>query len=480
MNKSVKILGLSLLLSVASGAVMSAETLVDSSDTTKMEISVYNNNMAYVKDTRRADLSAGKNELAFEGVSSQILPETAMLLGAGINVAEQNYNYNLMTPDNIMKASVGKKVKTALYNETTGKTEYNEAEIIEAGSSNPVLKFDYGIETAFPGRIIYSEIPAGLRTKPTLVIDVNSAQAAQDKELELSYLTNGLSWKADYVAEINGDEDLNLTGWITLKNESGTDYENASVQLIAGSVNQVSSYVMRPVMAMRNMKAAGMVAMAEDSAAAPSSEAFADYYLYTLPIKTTLRDNQSKQVSLMNKDNVKYDKIYRLTSPLYLNLNQTESRFEKANPSVIYKLENTKEKGLGEALPKGVVRFFEKDNRGSRQFIGENNLPSLAEGEKTELRIGQVFDVYAQGEVSSAEKIAEDTTQATIEITISNAKNENVQIEYEQNFGWVDWKIISEELKSRRKDASTAQWLIDIPAQSKYVFTYTVRLSKKD
>ena len=476
-----KILGLGLLLSSVSGVVMSAETIVDSSKTTNMEISVYNNNMAYVKDTRSANLVAGKNQLAFEGVSSQILPETAMLLSSGISVSEQNYNYNLMTPSNILAGSVGKKVKTALYNEATGKTEYNEAEILEAGGGSPVLKFDYGIETEFPGRIIYSDIPDGLRTKPTLVIDIESKEKAKDKSLELSYLTTGLSWKADYVAEINGKSQLNLTGWITLNNESGTDYENASVQLIAGSVNRVQTNVIRPLMAMRSMKAAGAnMAVAESAdAAMPVSEAFSDYYLYTLPIKTTLRDNQTKQVSLMDKSGVKFDKIYRLNSPLYININQTESRFTKANPTVIYKIENTKANGLGEALPKGIIRFFEQDSRNSLQFIGESNLPSLAEGEKTELTVGQAFDIYAEGKVSSSTKIAQDTVEAKVEVTITNAKSESVKLEYNQNFGWVDWKIVKEEAQSSRKNASTAMWNLEIPAQSKYVLEYTVRLSKK-
>ena len=481
MNKYGKFLCLGLMLSTVSGMAIGAETIVDSSKTTKMEISVYNNNMAYVKDTRQTSLKSGKNELAFEGVSSQILPETAMLLGNGIKVSEQNYNYNLMTPSNILAASVGKTVKTALYNEATGKTEYNEAKILEAGGGSPVLKFDYGIETAFPGRIIYSEVPDGLRTKPTLVIDIESQEQAKNKNLELSYLTTGLSWKADYIAEINSSNQLNLTGLITLTNESGTDYEDASVQLIAGSVNRVQNNVIRPLMAMRTMKAAGAnMAVAESAdAAMPTSEAFSDYYLYTLPIKTTLRDNQTKQVSLMSKSNVKFDKIYRLNSPLYINLNQTESRFTKANPTVVYKIENTKSGGLGEALPKGIIRFFEQDSRNSLQFIGESNLPSLAEGEKTELKVGQAFDIYAEGKVSSSTKIAQDTVEAKVEITITNAKNESIRLEYDQNFGWVDWKIVDEKTPSSRKDASTALWNLEIPAQSKYVLEYTVRLSKK-
>lgn len=473
-------LGIGVLLCGVATTALSAETIVDSSQTTDMEISVYNNNMAYVKDSRKADLTSGRNELAFVGVSSQIIPETAMLLGSGIRVIEQNYNYNLMTPYNIIENSVGEKVKTAFFNETTGKTEYNEAILLDAGNGAPVLKFDYGIETAFPGRIIYKDIPSGLRTKPTLVIEAQSGEAAKDKELELSYLTNGLSWKADYVAELKAEDKLNLTGWITLKNESGADYRDATVQLIAGSVNTIQSNVIRPMLAMRNMKAAGAdMAVAESAAAMSTSEAFADYYLYTLPVKTTLQDKQSKQVSLMGKDEVSYNKKYRLVSPLYLNLNSSENQFTKANPQVIYELENTPEKGLGEALPKGIIRFFEQDSRGSLQFIGESNMPQLAEGEKTELKLGQAFDIFAQGKIASVSKIAQDTAQAEVEIIFKNAKKEAVEIEYEQNFGYVDWKITQEDRPSEKKNASTEVWKIKIPAQGEYKLTYTLRLSKK-
>ncbi len=468
--------GMGLMFSAS--ACIAAEKNVDPAANTKMEISIYNNNLAFVKDTRKVDLSAGANEIAFVGVSSQIRPETAMLWGNNIVVREQNYNYNLMTPANILQGSIGKKVKTAFYNEQTGETTYDVAEILDAGYNKPVLKFSYGIETDFPGRIIYEEVPEGLRTKPTLVADVLNKAAAAEQNLELSYLTSGLSWKADYVADLTPGNTLNLNAWITLKNESGIDYNNASVQLIAGSVNQVAPVMPRPIMMARAAKGINMEMAAMDTASMPSSEAFADYYLYNLPVKTAIKDQQTKQVSLMTKEKVKYAKEYKMNSPLYFYYNSGENEFTKANPQVVYKLNNVKEDGLGLALPQGTIRFFETDSKGNQQFIGESSLNQLAEGEKTELSLGQAFDIFAAGKIASVKKISDKISEASAEITFHNAKDEAAEVIFAQNLNG-SWEMISESSKSNKKNASTAEWKINIPAHGQETLKFTVRLSKK-
>lgn len=180
-----------------------------------------------------------------------------MLTGSQISVIEQNYNYNLLTPVNIVNESVGKTVKTALYDEKTGTTVFDQAKILDSNYGNPILQFSYGIETHFPGRLIFDSLPENLTSKPTLSADLEAGQAG-DNRLELAYLTRGLSWKADYVADITGADSLNLKGWITLTNESGADYKNALVQLVAGNVNLVSQVQPR---AMPMMYAAKWFAM---------------------------------------------------------------------------------------------------------------------------------------------------------------------------------------------------------------------------
>ena len=272
-KKLFSLLGVGLILAASETPASEGEVLVGDGQNTATRVSIYNNNLAFVKDTRNVSLTKGVNAIAFEGVASQMRPETALLLGDGIRVIEQNYDYDLLNADNLLKNSVGKTVKTALYNEQTGQTYFDSAKVLNSNYGSPVLQFSYGVETNFPGRIVYEKLPDNLRVKPTLVINLDSASGGV-RPLELAYLTNGLSWKADYVADLKEDNKLTLNGWITLNNESGTDYKNAEVQLIAGNVNQVAA--VRPVMA-RMLKASGAVTDAyavNESGAAPVSEAF--------------------------------------------------------------------------------------------------------------------------------------------------------------------------------------------------------------
>ena len=213
------LLALGLLLPSSGSLAADKEIILDKDKSVDMAISIYNNSLGFVRDTREVMLEKGNNSVAFVGVADQIKPETAMLSGSGVTVTEQNYNYNLLTP----YESVGLTVKTALYNEQTGQTVFNSAKIIDSNNGRPILQFDYGIETDFPGRIVYEKLPENLTARPTLNISLNN-KTAGSKRLELAYLTSGISWKADYVAEVNGSNTLALNGWITLNNQSGTTY----------------------------------------------------------------------------------------------------------------------------------------------------------------------------------------------------------------------------------------------------------------
>lgn len=473
------IFGISMLGFVAVSQAEEVEKQVSSDKTTNMNISIYNNDVAFVRDRRNVDLQHGLNKIAYVGVSSQIRPETAMLYGKAIEVIEQNYNYNMLNQSNLLEAYIGKKVKTALYNEQTGKTIYDSAEVLDGGKGNPALKFSYGIETDYPGRIIFDNIPTELRREPTLVIDLNNKAVSGQQEIELAYLTGGVSWKADYVAEIQEDDKLKLNGWISLSNNSGVDYDKASVQLIAGSVNKVNE-VIAPMMVMRSAKTAGafMENGVADSAMMPTSESFADYYLYQLPIKTDIKDKQTKQVNLMTKDKVDYNKEYKLNSPLYLSYKSNETEFTKANPEVIYKLNNVKEEGLGVAIPSGTIRFFESDKNKNLQFIGEAKLPQLTVGETAELDLGQAFDIYAKGKVVSVQKISDKTSEVEVEITLQNSKADSVTVSFIQNYNG-HWKIIEESEKSQKRNAYSSEWKINLPANEKQILTYKVQLSQK-
>lgn len=452
--------------------------ILDNADNSQVAVSIYNNDLAFVRDSRTAELAAGRNSVAFKGVAEKIMPETAMLVGNGIKVIEQNYNYNLLTPINIINESVGKTVKTALYNEKTGTTSFDEAKILDSNYGNPILQFSYGIETHFPGRLIFDSLPENLTSRPTMTAELD-ARAAGNNKLELAYLTRGISWKADYVAEITGEDNLNLNGWITLNNESGTDYKNAQVQLVAGDVNVVSRPQVRPMLfAAKAMRNAEMGVM-DSAAGAPAQEALADYYIYTLPFKTTITNQQSKQVALMSKENVKYSREYRLNSPLYFWLKMRDSEFNRQNPEVVFKINNTAASQLGQPLPKGVVRFYEADKGGQMQFLGESSLNQLAVGDDAELKIGQSFDLTAKGKVTGIKTIAENMSEADVEIKFNNSKDKAETVVFEQSFN-TSWEILSESAKHEKKNASLAAWKVEIPAKGQAVLTFKVRLTGAD
>ncbi len=451
------------------------EILIPETQSASMSVSIYNNNLGFIRDTRSVELTTGNNAIAFEGVSGQIKAETAMLSGDNISVLEQNYDYDLVTPYNLLDKFVGKEVKTILQNPTTGANIFDKAVVINNNSGSPILRFDYGIETAFPGRVVFDKIPTGLRVKPTLVATINSKNAGK-QDLELAYLTNGISWKADYVAEVLSENKLNLNTWITLKNETGADYKNASVQLISGSVNQAVSYgISRPMM----LKAARGMLMdnAVTEAGGVERTNISDYYLYKLPEKTTIKDKQSKQVSMMNLQNVKYEKEYVFLSPLSLNIGIRDGDFEKLNPNVVFRFENDKTSNLGEPLPAGIVRFYEKDAYGNLQFIGENNINQTAVGEKIMLTVGKSFDIFASGKIVNVRNISKDINEFDVEITFNNASSEDKKIIFEQNV-YNKWDLLKENMKSEHKNASTLEWKFDLPKDNKKVLTYTVRVNR--
>lgn len=453
------------------------EILVGNDKTVDMAISIYNNNLGFVRDTRKVNLPAGRNAIAFEGVASQIKAETAMLSGAGVDVLEQNYDYDLLTSTNILEQYVGKTVKTALYNPEKNETIFDSATVLNSNYGSPILKFSYGVETSFPGRIVFDKVPENLRVKPTLVVDLKNDKAG-DKNVELAYLTNGISWKADYIAEVKGDDSLSLNTWITLNNETGADYENVRVQLISGSVNQTYAVAGAPRMMALAAKGRNYemdAAVAETGAVERTN--ISDYYLYTLPEKTTIKDKQSKQVSMMNLDNVKFEKKYEMMSPLYLGLGLRENEFTKQNPSVVFKLVNDKASNLGLPMPGGVVRFYEKDGKGNMQFIGESQIEQSAAGEKIDLTIGKAFDVFAKGQIKKVRAISKEMNEADVEIEFNNASDKNKKVIFTQNIA-NNWEILAENVKHEPKNASAVKWSIDVPKGGKTVLTYTVRVSK--
>lgn len=462
------------------------------SESKNLEISIYNNNLALVKDTRDVHLQKGANNVAFEGVAAQIKPESVLFAGDGIGVKEYNYDYDLLTNQNIIEKSVGKTVKTVIQNPTTGENIFDKAKIVSANGGMPVLEFSYGIEPQFGGRLVFENLPENLHNKPTLAANITSVSAGVH-ELMLAYLTGGISWKTNYVANVNSADTLDLNGWVAINNRSGIDYKNAKVQLIAGDVNQVyDGGIARPMYATR-MMAKAMVndtAMVESAGAAPQQ--ISGYQLYTLPDKTDIKDNQTKQVILIEKNKVKYAKEGRLYSSLYFG-GDYQSLFEKVHPDMYYIMRNTDEDNLGLPLPAGVVRFYENDDSGSMQFIGENSIGHVAKGEKIELNLGSFFNIFADGKVLKVNKVSEKKIadvgngcrKATIvrnydaEVTFNNGGKTAERIIFKQSINQ-NSKVIAESIKGSLKDVNNYEWVIDLAADSEAKLTFTVQTSSDE
>ena len=278
-------------------------------DQTELCVTIYNQDMALVKERRSVTLPQGEVTLAIRDVSGRIIPETALLNAGDIKVLEQNFEFDLLSPESILKKFTGKTIKIIRANRETGQEETMEAKVLST-HNGIVLETGTGIETGLPGRLVFPHIPANLRTSPTLTMTVQSIQT-KNRDLALSYLTHGLAWKADYVAELNPDDDrLNLSAWVTLTNTSSTDYTNARLQLVAGEIH------LAPEQNQARAKTLMMIApaMAEDGFV---QEQMFEYHLYTLGRRTTLKNNQTKQVALLQAENISCQKEYRVSGNGY-------------------------------------------------------------------------------------------------------------------------------------------------------------------
>ncbi len=457
-----------------------------------LSVSIYNNNLALVRDTRAMRFQQGSNSVIFEGVAASIKPESVIISADKTRVLEQNYDYALLTPYNIAEKSVGEKIKTLRINPKTGENILEEAELISYQERTPVLRFDYGIEANFDGRLVFEKIPAGLTQKPTLAAKIFSLDEGL-KDVMLAYLTSGMSWKANYVAFIKNEDTLDLTAWVSITNDSGVSYNNAAVQLIAGEVNELPSYdVAMPRMAVMTKGVA--LNAAEDAEYMPSQESFNAYQLYTIKERTDIADNQTKQLSLLEQNDVKYQKEGRIDSPLYFE-GENVAHFTKKHPTSFYILHNDSKSNLGVPLPKGVVRFYEDDSQGVLQFVGEDRLEQTAKGEKIELRTGKMSDVFVNGKIEKVqktdEKILKDSDgrcpryrftrlyHATVDF--NNGGQKEAFVVFRQPLG-AKTVLYQESIKGKvsEENANLYQWGINLAPDGKETLQFSVEKTTEE
>jgi len=451
-------------------AVKATQKISTAKDRSEVSITVYNQNFGLVREIRDIDLGKGRAALEFREVSSQIQPETVAiksLTGGGLSVLEQNYRYDLLSPQKLLEKYVGKKVKVYRWNEKQGKEDAFDAEVLSVNGGQSVMKINGEITYDFPGRIAFPEVPANLIAKPTLVWLLESQ--AQKQKVEVTYMTRGMSWKADYVFVINDKDTLgDLTGWVTLNNNTGASYENAKLKLVAGDVNKVTEHA---------GWGKGKAVFASGSAGGGGfkEEGLFEYHLYTLQKPTDVMNNEQKQVTLLEGQNINVQKKLMFYGQSYWYRGSYGQLMSNQKVGVYLDVQNTEANHLGIPLPKGIVRVYKADKSGAKQFIGEDHIDHTPRDEKIRVKMGDAFDVVGDRKQTDWKSLGTCNSESGWEISLRNHKDtvETVQ-DWEPVGG--DWEIVSSSHPAVKQDAHTFTFEVKIPAKGEVKIKYRVRI----
>jgi hypothetical protein len=447
--------------SVIAAAALAMAGAAQASEPGKVSLTVYNSNLALVQDIRSLDVPAGRSRLELEGVSDQIRPETVGLSAPGIEIVEQNFDYDLLTPSKLMEKAVGKQVKVVRTNPGTG-AQVTETATVLSANQGVVLKIGDRIEVlrddGIPTRVIFDSIPDNLRARPTLSVTVNSTTAGR-RDAVLSYLSTGLSWKADYVVLFDEAKNaLDLQGWVTLVNSADTSFRDADVQVVAGQVSLSNS----PQEYWNQNQQRGRAGTESSDGAS-----VADYHLYPLPERVTVAANQTKQVGFVEARGVTAKKGYRYEA------NGFASSETPAGVEVALNFSNSRAAGAPAALPAGVMRVYMRDKAGDPKFIGESAIGHTPQGSDLSVKTGDAFDVTVQPTLVSTDKVSGGRLRYAMSYRFANARAEPVSVEFRQSGFGVRRKVISESLPSTSIDDDTLGWTVPIPANGETILTFT-------
>jgi hypothetical protein len=421
-------------------------------------VTIYNNGQSLVQDDRQLSVAAGRNRIEFPDVSARIRPETVTLSGPGIGIVEQNFDFDLLTPDKLMDKAVGQSITLVRTNPATGAERTERAKVL-AANGGIVLQIGERIEVlrddGLPVRAVFDRLPPNLRARPTLSVTVDAAIAGT-VPARLSYLTPNLGWTADYVALFDAAKGaMDIQGWVTLTNSTGTTFSNARTLLVAGSPGGGGGF--------RQMSGA------MDSAGTESNdrERLGDYYLYPLGDRTTIANAQQKQVSFLDVKGAPARSTYE-----YVN-RWLGSNNEPVSTASVLRFSTSRQGGLGDQLPAGTIRVYMRDARGDPQFIGENAIGHTPMGSAMSLRTGDAFDVKVQPTVVSRTRKGDSRWVTKMKYTVSNARPAPVTVQLAQDGLYGDVRISDESLKSERISADRVEWQVPVPANGKVDVTVT-------
>lgn len=447
------------------------------SDRTSLSVTIYNNWMGLVRETRKVDLKTGVSTLRFEDVPSQIIPQTVRIKSKSnpdkLTIFEQNYEYDLISADRLMEKYVGKDVKLYRLNENGTETEIN-AKLI-SNNNGPIYQIGNEISLGYSGRVAVPTIPENLYSQPTLIWKLSN-QNSGSQELEVSYQTNGMNWSADYIMVLTDDEKkTDLASWVTLNNNSGARYENATLQLVAGEIQRAEARRTQYVPNAKEVWEDEVVYDSELKVPGFEQENLSEYYLYTLDQPTTIGINQTKQVQLFSSNGISVEKRYLFENlPMYSG---DEKNFNKA--TIRYDFKNSKDNSLGRPLPKGIVRVFKADSKGRQQLLGEDRIDHTPNNEEVKISTGQAFDVVANGKQLSFENFSIGSGyNADYEVSLRNRKTEDITIRLYAKVGG-EWKITDSSHKFVKESNSKVYFDVPVKADSEVKVTYSVKVSYK-
>ncbi|MFH0797024.1 MAG: DUF4139 domain-containing protein [Candidatus Omnitrophota bacterium] len=439
-----------------------------------VSLTVYNQNFALVRDVRLLELKEGINTVRFEDIASQIdatsVHFNSLTDPAGCSILEQNFEYDLVSADKLLRKYIDKEIRVVTRDNNLYEgflSSYDGQQLVLAKTPDKGPLFIVNRENV--RNIEFPQLPEGLITKPTLVWSIFNEKSRQH-QVELSYLTNGMNWSADYVASVSKDEkNISLNGWVTINNNSGTGYENANLKLIAGDVHRVTEQPRnRREDAMLETKAMG------GAPAQFEEKSFFEYHLYTLQRRTDLKNNQTKQITLFTAPQVPVEKVYNYDGALYRWYYYNDWQKQTCNKKVAVNLEfkNSEKNGLGIPLPKGKVRVYKADTDDTLQFIGEDRIDHTPKDEKITLFLGNAFDIVGERKVTDHKIITSNVYRDSYEITLRNHKKEPVTVNVIEH-QWADWKILESSHKYQKKDAVTAEFNIPVPKDGEVKLDYT-------
>ena len=464
------------LVFVAASVLAAPVVQTGKADQKQISLTIYERDLAMVRDVRQLPLQNGDVNVRFGDISERIQPETVMLknLSSGkLTVDQICFDNNLLSKQTLLDHYVGKMVRVVRTNPVTG-TETEEPAQILSVRNGIVLKIGDRIETDVPGRIVFDRIPEGLHGKPVLTVGMTSKNGG-GRRLELDYLTNGISWSAHYIARLNEKENrMNVSGWAVVSNNSGTEYREAKVQLIAGNPNVAMA---RPVLMAAAARSAKLDAMPVSNEA--SQESFADYHLYTLPYRITLSNDQTRQYALLNSDDVRIVRKWVMNGASYYYRNRLSNAGDRLPVDMEIAFRNIAGDGLGVPLPGGTIRFYQTDDRGDQQFLGESRMSHTPVDGTVNLKIGESFDVTGSRKQTRFELLpskdqATRKYESAYEIVLKNAKNKSVTVQIREPIPG-DWRVLQENYPHVR-DGMMAVWNIRVPANGQSILSYHVRV----